>query len=250
MTTWLCFVVVSPAAERLRHILGDDDNVPTPTIFTEMDTLQQEGGELEWKESARSAQTHRRVSFNARMTGFQSKWNFFHFCRWVKFEEKVEEGGERWSKPHVSTLTLHSLFELRTCLQTGSILLDLEGYSLPQIVGENPLQISLLRFWTSQDIDSSRDKCSTRLWFQTTLWIGRLPTASFLRSWKRRSASFCWESTGIRPRSPSTAHWQIWGSLPVLLQVCFCAVFLHFQAPISSHLSNLTCWWCHDASLF
>lgn len=54
----------------------------------------------------------------------------------MKFEEKVEEGGERWSKPHVSTLTLHSLFELRTCLQTGSILLDLDGYSLPQIVGE------------------------------------------------------------------------------------------------------------------
>ncbi|XP_035481139.1 electrogenic sodium bicarbonate cotransporter 4 [Scophthalmus maximus] len=99
---------VSPAAERLRHILGEDDSAPTPTIFTEMDTLQHEGGELEWKESA----------------------------RWVKFEEKVEEGGERWSKPHVSTLTLHSLFELRTCLQTGSILLDLEGYSLPQIVDE------------------------------------------------------------------------------------------------------------------
>lgn len=57
--------------------------------------------------------------------------------RWVKFEEKVEEGGERWSKPHVSTLSLHSLFELRTCLQTGTVLLDLEGYSLPQIVGES-----------------------------------------------------------------------------------------------------------------
>ncbi|XP_075885850.1 electrogenic sodium bicarbonate cotransporter 4 [Nelusetta ayraudi] len=99
---------VSPAAERLRHILGDDDSTPTPTLFTEMDTLQHEGDELEWKESA----------------------------RWVKFEEKVEEGGERWSKPHVSTLTLHSLFELRTCLQTGSILLDLEGYSLPQIVDD------------------------------------------------------------------------------------------------------------------
>ncbi|KAI9540303.1 Electrogenic sodium bicarbonate cotransporter 4 [Dissostichus eleginoides] len=101
-------LAVSPAAERLRHILGEDDHTPTPTLFTEMDTLQIEGGELEWKESA----------------------------RWVKFEEKVEEGGERWSKPHVSTLTLHSLFELRTCLQTGSILLDLEGYSLPQIVDE------------------------------------------------------------------------------------------------------------------
>lgn len=62
-------------------------------------------------------------------------WVFPAF-RWVKFEEKVEEGGERWSKPHVSTLSLHSLFELRTCLQSGTVLLDLDGYSLPQIVGE------------------------------------------------------------------------------------------------------------------
>uniref|UniRef100_A0A674ETS5 Anion exchange protein n=1 Tax=Salmo trutta TaxID=8032 RepID=A0A674ETS5_SALTR len=99
---------MSPAAERLRYILGEDDDLPTPTLFTEMDTLQHDGDDMEWKESA----------------------------RWVKFEEKVEEGGERWSKPHVSTLTLHSLFELRTCIQTGSVLLDLEGYSLPEIVDE------------------------------------------------------------------------------------------------------------------
>uniref|UniRef100_A0A3Q1IH46 Anion exchange protein n=1 Tax=Anabas testudineus TaxID=64144 RepID=A0A3Q1IH46_ANATE len=98
---------MSPAAERLRYILSEDDDA-TPTLFTEMDTLQREGDELEWRESA----------------------------RWVKFEEKVEEGGERWSKPHVSTLSLHSLFELRTCLQTGTVLLDLEGYSLPQIVDD------------------------------------------------------------------------------------------------------------------
>ncbi|XP_016409903.1 electrogenic sodium bicarbonate cotransporter 4 isoform X4 [Sinocyclocheilus rhinocerous] len=106
-STQLSSCTVSPAAERLRHILREEDE-PTPTLFTEMDTLQHEGGEMEWKESA----------------------------RWVKFEEKVEEGGERWSKPHVSTLSLHSLFELRTCLQTGCILLDLEGYSLPQIVDD------------------------------------------------------------------------------------------------------------------
>ena len=59
-----------------------------------------------------------------------------YLSRWIKFEEKVEEGGERWSKPHVSTLSLHSLFELRTCLQTGTVLLDLDGGSLPQIIGE------------------------------------------------------------------------------------------------------------------
>nr|XP_023682205.1 electrogenic sodium bicarbonate cotransporter 4-like [Paramormyrops kingsleyae] len=82
--------------------------MPTPTLFTEMDTLQHDGTELEWMESA----------------------------RWVKFEEKVEKGGERWSKPHVSTLSLHSLFELRTYLQSCTVLLDLEGSSLPQIMGE------------------------------------------------------------------------------------------------------------------
>ncbi|NXD31148.1 S4A4 protein, partial [Spelaeornis formosus] len=99
---------VSPAAERLRYILGEEDEPPNPTLFTEMDTLQHDGDEMEWKESA----------------------------RWIKFEEKVEEGGERWSKPHVSTLSLHSLFELRTCLQTGTVLLDLDGYSLPQIIDD------------------------------------------------------------------------------------------------------------------
>lgn len=45
--------LVSPAAERLRYILSEDDDFPTPTLFTEMDTLQREGEELEWKESAR-----------------------------------------------------------------------------------------------------------------------------------------------------------------------------------------------------
>lgn len=49
----LSFHQVSPAAERLRYILNEDDDMPTPTLFTEMDTLQREGDELEWKESAR-----------------------------------------------------------------------------------------------------------------------------------------------------------------------------------------------------
>ncbi|XP_075413036.1 electrogenic sodium bicarbonate cotransporter 4 [Tenrec ecaudatus] len=110
----------SPAAEQLRGILGEEDEAPNPTLFTEMDTLQHDGDHMEWKESA----------------------------RWIKFEEKVEEGGERWSKPHVSTLSLHSLFELRACLQTGTVLLDLEGGSLPQIIDdviEKQIEEGLLR---------------------------------------------------------------------------------------------------------
>lgn len=53
VSNFLSFHQVSPAAERLRYILSEDDDMPTPTLFTEMDTLQREGDELEWKESAR-----------------------------------------------------------------------------------------------------------------------------------------------------------------------------------------------------
>lgn len=57
-------------------------------------------------------------------------------CRWIKFEEKVEKGGERWSKPHVATLALHSLMELKSYIETGTVMLDMEASTLPQVVGE------------------------------------------------------------------------------------------------------------------
>lgn len=56
-------------------------------------------------------------------------------ARWVKFEEDVEDGGEKWSKPHVATLSLHSLFDLRSCMLKGTVLLDLFGTNLGQISG-------------------------------------------------------------------------------------------------------------------
>ncbi|KAK5852370.1 hypothetical protein PBY51_023842 [Eleginops maclovinus] len=99
--------LISPA-ERIRFILGEeDDGPPPPQLFTELDELLSvDGQEMEWKETA----------------------------RWIKFEEKVEKGGERWSKPHVATLSLHSLMELKTCIEKGTIMLDLEASTLPQIV--------------------------------------------------------------------------------------------------------------------
>ncbi|XP_037608946.1 electrogenic sodium bicarbonate cotransporter 1-like isoform X2 [Sebastes umbrosus] len=99
--------LISPA-ERIRFILGEeDDGPPPPQLFTELDELLSvDGQEMEWKETA----------------------------RWIKFEEKVEAGGERWSKPHVATLSLHSLMELKSCIEKGTIMLELEATTLPQVV--------------------------------------------------------------------------------------------------------------------
>ncbi|PNI38849.1 SLC4A5 isoform 14, partial [Pan troglodytes] len=38
----------SPAAEQLQDILGEEDEAPNPTLFTEMDTLQHDGDQMEW----------------------------------------------------------------------------------------------------------------------------------------------------------------------------------------------------------
>ena len=87
------------------------NNVPHH-LFCEMDELQ---ANLEWKEAA----------------------------RWLKFEEDVDDGG-RWSKPHVATLSLHSLLELRSCLTNGAIFLDFQGDDLVTIVGKLTLNMTSL----------------------------------------------------------------------------------------------------------
>lgn len=56
--------------------------------------------------------------------------------RWLKFEEDVEDGGERWSKPYVATLSLHSLFELRSCILNGTVLLDIRASTIEEIAGQ------------------------------------------------------------------------------------------------------------------
>jgi solute carrier family 4 anion exchanger 2 len=33
----------------------------------------------------------------------------------------VEEGADRWGRPHVASLSFHSLLNLRRCLETGNI---------------------------------------------------------------------------------------------------------------------------------
>ncbi|XP_043865054.1 sodium-driven chloride bicarbonate exchanger isoform X15 [Drosophila mojavensis] len=95
----------TPPAQRVQFILGedvDDGSHVSHPLFSEMGMLVKEGDEIEWKETA----------------------------RWIKFEEDVEEGGNRWSKPHVATLSLHALFELRGLLTNGTVMLDMEASNL------------------------------------------------------------------------------------------------------------------------
>ncbi|XP_077185028.1 electroneutral sodium bicarbonate exchanger 1 [Paroedura picta] len=95
-------------SQRVQFILGmeeDEEHVPHD-LFTEMDEIcMKEGEDAEWKETA----------------------------RWLKFEEDVEDGGERWSKPYVATLSLHSVFELRSCIINGIVLLDMCANSIEEI---------------------------------------------------------------------------------------------------------------------
>nr|XP_022905719.1 anion exchange protein 2 isoform X2 [Onthophagus taurus] len=54
-------------------------------------------------------------------------------ARWIKYEEDVEEGVDRWGKPHVASLSFHSLLNLRRCLEDGLVILDMEEKDLPGI---------------------------------------------------------------------------------------------------------------------
>ncbi|XP_078716504.1 sodium-driven chloride bicarbonate exchanger-like isoform X1 [Lampetra fluviatilis] len=96
-------------SQRVQFILGvedDDEEHVAHDLFTEMDELcMRDGEECEWRETA----------------------------RWLKFEEDVEDGGERWSKPYVATLSLHSLFELRSCIMNGTVMLDMKATTLDEI---------------------------------------------------------------------------------------------------------------------
>nr|XP_009938571.1 PREDICTED: anion exchange protein 4 [Opisthocomus hoazin] len=100
----------APAAKQAGATLQQEEwgDATHPLLFIQLNQLLSTSVGLEWRETA----------------------------RWMKFEEKVEDGGERWSTPHVPALPLHSLFQLRTCLQKGTMLLDLDVHSFKEIINK------------------------------------------------------------------------------------------------------------------
>ena len=63
----------------------------------------------------------------------------------------MEDGGERWSKPYVATLSLHSLFELRSCILNGTVLLDMHANTLEEIAGISFILLSLVHRYGAAD---------------------------------------------------------------------------------------------------
>uniref|UniRef100_A0A6I8PB21 Anion exchange protein n=1 Tax=Ornithorhynchus anatinus TaxID=9258 RepID=A0A6I8PB21_ORNAN len=81
---------------------------PASTLFIQLNELLGGPHAPEWKETA----------------------------RWMRFEEKLELGAARWSSPHVPTLPLHSLLDLRRALPAGGLVLpDCPARDLPQLIG-------------------------------------------------------------------------------------------------------------------
>uniref|UniRef100_A0A915B149 Anion exchange protein n=1 Tax=Parascaris univalens TaxID=6257 RepID=A0A915B149_PARUN len=53
--------------------------------------------------------------------------------RWIKYEQSVEGDGTRFSKPHITLLTVLGLLQLKNCLRKGVIILDAELSTFKEI---------------------------------------------------------------------------------------------------------------------
>ncbi|XP_054254963.1 sodium-driven chloride bicarbonate exchanger-like [Indicator indicator] len=94
--------------QRVQAILGsqeDEQHAPHRLFCQLAEICVAEGEAAEWKDAA----------------------------RWFRFEEDVEDGGERWSKPYVATLSLPSLLQLRSLISSGTVLLDIGASGMEEI---------------------------------------------------------------------------------------------------------------------
>ena len=88
-------------AEKVRLVLGDQSSTDISLdrfLFCQLDYLCHfESGDTGWKQ----------------------------ISRWIKYEEKVEKGN-RWSKPHVATSSLHHILNVRKELANDHLVVALD----------------------------------------------------------------------------------------------------------------------------
>ncbi|VDM76332.1 unnamed protein product [Strongylus vulgaris] len=100
-----------------------------PLIFSELMTLEDsEDGEV-WKQTT----------------------------RWIRYEQIVEGGFTRFSKPHISLLHMQAMMQARNCFKKGVVLLDEEATDYESIV--------------SNELMTLEDSEDGEIWKQTTRWI-------------------------------------------------------------------------------
>ena len=56
---------------------------------------------------------------------FFQEWK--EVARWIKYQEEVEEAGNRWSKPHISTPSLPGWMTLRSSIRNGLVMFDMQA---------------------------------------------------------------------------------------------------------------------------
>ncbi|XP_045178747.2 electrogenic sodium bicarbonate cotransporter 1-like [Mercenaria mercenaria] len=100
------FAAAELATERVATLVND--SFDCKTLFCQMDMLRTYKNDLVWQEMA----------------------------RWIRYEEAVEEGGHRWSKPHVASLRMEALQDLQNILSTCPVILDSNARTMGEIADE------------------------------------------------------------------------------------------------------------------
>lgn len=159
-------------------MLGDEDSPPgslrpsqSHPLFSELLQLSEEDGAFQWKQRA----------------------------RWVKYEESVEQGGNRWSKPHVATVSLHAVLELRNYIDSSLVMLNVEAQSMGEIADrflDGLIEQGFLEEGLREDVKVALLRRHTHLYNQQNLQpatsVSRLPV---IRSLADIGRSFSSKST-------------------------------------------------------
>lgn len=120
--------------EETAHTLTDQEYFPVDIVQNVLNNVKDKGHK-----------SHNVFCQLDTLKTFMGNWEWRETARWVKFEEVVEEGGKRWSKPHVASLSMHAMLETRKMLMEGSLLLDLDIFSMGEMADE------LLDHWIDHD---------------------------------------------------------------------------------------------------
>ncbi|CAJ0565860.1 unnamed protein product, partial [Mesorhabditis spiculigera] len=110
------------AIDNVRRLYERHDNEDAaPPIYSEMLKLRYDGKIRSWHEAS----------------------------RWIKYEQVVEGGGTRFSKPHITLLSFQGLLQARNCLRRGVVVLDSTRDSLSSVF-EHPT-CAFIRLKTAQN---------------------------------------------------------------------------------------------------